>query len=144
MQLRLPRIDVTKMLTGVQQLGDESVFDVGYAFVLRNTSEAPAPNAQMTDDLAATFAPGAPRISILSGPSLEGGDASLTLATSYDGVTAKSMLAGSDTMMPGTEQRIALTVRVRYDTRQLHPGRGRPEQQCDRDHQRGAGWRPSS
>ena len=115
-KLRLPRIDVTKMLTGVQQVGDESVFDVGYAFVLRNTSEVPAPNAQVVDDLAATFAPGAPRISILSGPSLEGGDGSLTLATSYDGVTSKSMLAGSDTMRPGTEQRIALTVRVRYDT----------------------------
>jgi uncharacterized repeat protein (TIGR01451 family) len=115
-QVRLPRVDVTKMLTSVQQVGDESIFDVGYALVMRNTSDAPAPNAQLIDDLAATFAPGTPRITIVSGPSLEGGDASLTLAASYDGVTAKSMLAGSDTMRPGTEQRIAFTVRVRYDS----------------------------
>src|SRR4029077_7015382 len=115
-QLRLPRIDVTKMLTGVQQIGEEPVFDVGYAIVVRNTSEARAPNAQLTDDLAATFAPGAPRVTIVAGPSIEGGNASLTLAASYDGVAATSLLVGSDTMMPGTEQRIVLTVRVRYDS----------------------------
>ena len=32
-RLRLPRVDVTKMLTGVTQLGDEPVFDISYAIV---------------------------------------------------------------------------------------------------------------
>jgi hypothetical protein len=70
----------------------------------------------LTDDLAATFAPGTPRVTIVSGPSIEGGNASLTLAASYDGAAATALLSGSDTMLPGTEQRIALTVRVRYDS----------------------------
>ena len=116
-RLLLPRVDVTKMLTGVTQLGDEPVFDVSYAIVLRNTSEAAAPNVQVTDNLAETFAPGAPGISVVSGPSIESGNASLTLATggnAFNGTTATAMLAGSDTMMPGTESRIGFTVRVRY------------------------------
>jgi hypothetical protein len=40
-KLLLPRADVTKMVTGVKQLGDEPVFDVSYAIVVRNTTEAP-------------------------------------------------------------------------------------------------------
>ena len=143
-QLRLPRIDVTKMLTGVQQVGDESVFDVGYAFVLRNTSEAPAPNAQLTDDLAATFAPGAPRHHHRVRAVARGRE-----RVAHPGDVVRRRHGEVD---PG---------RVRHDDarhrathridgprplrhRQLHPGRGRPEQQCDRDHQRGAGRRPSS
>ena len=116
MRLRLPRVDVTKMVTGVTQLGDEPVFDVSYAIVVRNTSEAAATNVQVTDNLAETFAPAAPAISIVSGPSIESGNASLTLATSFNGTTATAMLAGSDTMLPGTESRIGFTVRVRYQS----------------------------
>ena len=115
----LPRVDVTKMLTGVTQVGDEPVFDVSYAIALRNTSEAAAPNVQVTDDLAATFAPGAPGITVVSGPSIESGNASLTLATGGNRSTApprSAMLAGSDTMPPGTESRIGFTVRVRYES----------------------------
>ncbi len=116
-RLLLPRVDVTKMLRGMTQLGDEPVFEVSYAIVLRNTSEAAAPNVQVTDNLAETFAPGAPVISVVSGPSIESGNASLTLATganAFNGTTATAMLAGLDTMMPGTESRIGFTVRVRY------------------------------
>jgi uncharacterized repeat protein (TIGR01451 family) len=83
-RLRLPRVDVTKMLTGVTQLGDEPVFDISYAIVVRNTSEAPATNVQVTDNLAETFAPASPAISIVSGPSIETGNASLTLSASFN------------------------------------------------------------
>ena len=115
-RLLLPRVDVTKMVTAVTQLGDEPVFDISYAIVVRNTSEAPATNVQVVDNLAETFAPGTPAISISSGPAIESGNASLTLATSFNGTSATAMLAGSDTMVPGTESRIAFTVRIRYES----------------------------
>ena len=70
----------------------------------------------MTDNLAETFAPASPAISVVSGPSIESGNASLTLAASFNGTTATAMLTGTDTMSPGSENRIGFTVRVRYES----------------------------
>ena len=113
----LPRLDITKALAGVVQVGDDPVFDVSYAFVLRNTSEVPAPNAQLVDDLATAFAPGRPAISVQSGPTLGGGDAALTLASgadAFNGTTRTAILTGTDTIAPGAERTIMLTVRLRF------------------------------
>ena len=117
--LAIPRVDITKSLTGVVQVGVEPTFDVSYRFVIRNTGSVPAPNVQIVDNLAETFAPGTPAITILSGPSLGSGDAALTIATTpspFNGVTQTSMLTGSDTVAPGAQLEIALTVRLRYGT----------------------------
>jgi uncharacterized repeat protein (TIGR01451 family) len=124
-QLLIPRVDVTKMVTrSVAQVGNDPVFDVSYAIALRNTSQTAAPNVQVIDNLAETFGPGAPAISIVSGPTIESGNASLTLATggnAFNGTTATAMLAGSDTMLPGTESRIVFTVRLKYSSNSAVP-----------------------
>ena len=69
-RLILPRVDVTEAVTGVTQLDEEPVFDIGFLFVLRNTTEADAHNIQLIDSLAQTFAAGSPTITIQSGPTL--------------------------------------------------------------------------
>jgi hypothetical protein len=71
---------------------------------------------QVTDNLAETFAPGAPVITLVSKPSIESGNASLTLAGLVQRHHRDGDLAGSDTMQPGTESRIVFTVRVRYSS----------------------------
>jgi len=113
--LRLPRVDITKALTAVSQVGDEPVFDVSYVFVVRNTSEVPATNVQVTDDLARVFAAGSPAITITAGPTLVGGDAPLlTVAPDFNGTTRASLLSGSDTLAPDASATIELTARLRY------------------------------
>ncbi|HUU34881.1 MAG TPA: hypothetical protein VMW48_12520, partial [Vicinamibacterales bacterium] len=124
--LRLPRVDVTKALVSLNQVGDEPAFDVSYAFVVRNTGEVPARNVQLTDDLAAAFGAGRPTITLVSGPDLGAGTAAMTLASgadAFDGMTRTALFAGTDTMLPGAERAVALTVRLRYPSvRQIPEG----------------------
>ena len=121
--LRLPRVDVTKSLVAVTQVGEEPVFDVAYAFVVRNTSEVAAPNVQLVDDLARVFSAGSPTISLQNGPTLGAGDAPLTLARDFNGTTRTSLLTGSDLVPPGSTRTITLTVRLRFaSARQIPEG----------------------
>lgn len=112
--LRLPRVDITKALTGVSQLGDDPAFDVSYALVVRNTGEVPATNVQISDDLAHVFAAGSPTITLPVAPAFGDGDAALTMAGDFNGTSKTGLLSGSDTIAPNTMRTIRLTVRVRY------------------------------
>ncbi len=115
--LRLPRVDVTKALVAVQQVGEEPAFDVSYALVVRNTGEVQARNVQLSDDLAAAFGAGRPIITLVSGPGLAAGTAAITLAVgpdAFDGVARTALFAGSDSLSPGVERAVELTVRLRY------------------------------
>lgn len=112
--LRLPRVDITKALTGVTQLGDDPAFDVSYTLVVRNTGEVPATNVQVADDLARVFAAGSPTITLPTAPAFGDGDAPLTMAGDFNGTSKTALLSGSDTIAPNTMRTIRLTLRVRY------------------------------
>jgi uncharacterized repeat protein (TIGR01451 family) len=119
----LPRVDITKALGEVQQV-DDTTFDVGFSFVVKNTGEVSAANLQVTDNLAATFSAGQPAISIEEGPSAVAGSATLTFAQgekAYNGSTQTAMLAGTDTLAPGAEARIAIKARLRYTSPSVIP-----------------------
>jgi uncharacterized repeat protein (TIGR01451 family) len=122
-KLDLPRVDITKALNKVTQV-DDTTFDIRFTFVVKNTGTANVPNVQVTDDLSATFSAGRPTISIEAGPAADGGNATLTFAQDpkpYNGTTQPAMLAGTDTLAPGAEGRIALTARVRYSSPSVIP-----------------------
>lgn len=124
--LRLPRVDITKALVSLTQVGAEPAFDLTYRFVVRNTTDIPARNVQVIDDLKAVFSAGNPSIQVMGGPTLEDGSAPLTVAAgsnAYDGVTRTAMLAGTDTMASGTDRTIRLNLRIRFASpRQIPEG----------------------
>ncbi|MFN7982977.1 MAG: hypothetical protein U0Q11_14050 [Vicinamibacterales bacterium] len=142
-KLVLPRVDITQALTGVAQIGDEPIFDLGFRILVRNTSEADAHNVQVIDDLRQSFSAGSPTITIQSGPVLEllttpasadaqDGDvktvdaagaatAGLTLTPDFNGTTVTTLLKGDDTLPAGREQAITMTVRLTYASSNVVP-----------------------
>jgi uncharacterized repeat protein (TIGR01451 family) len=117
-----PRVDITKAaasraVVGVRQADGRIAVDLTYTLVVRNTSAVPAPNVQVVDDLGATFAAGAPTMTIQAGPSLGAGTAPLTLASganAYNGTTRTALLTGTDILASGAERAITFTVRLLY------------------------------
>ena len=123
--LTLPRIDIVKAMTGVQQVGREPAFDVSYMLTVRNTGSVDAPNVQVADNLAGVFTAGQPTITIAAGPTLGAGTAPLTLASAgeaFNGTTRINLLTGSDTMPVGAERQLLFTARVRYTSLSAIPG----------------------
>ncbi len=83
-------------------------FEVAFAFTLHNLGPRPAPDVQLTDDLAAAF-PGA-ELTLLDGPVVTG---DLNAANpDYDGVGDTRLLSGAQTLPAGGRAEIALVVRI--------------------------------
>jgi uncharacterized repeat protein (TIGR01451 family) len=117
-----PRVDISKAtpnrtVVGIRQADGQIAVDVPYTLVIRNTSAVAAPNVPIIDNLAATFAAGAPTITIQAGPVLGAGTAPLTLASGaavFNGTTRTALLTGTDVMPQGSERAITFTVRLVY------------------------------
>ncbi|HBR97669.1 MAG TPA: hypothetical protein DD979_09880, partial [Gammaproteobacteria bacterium] len=101
-------IGIAKAVTDQQEL-EAGVWDVELTLVVENlSSDTPAPNIQVTDDLSATFA-GAASFEVMGNP----GTGGLTPATpAYDGRDQIQLLAGTDTLAPGDQETIRFRVRV--------------------------------
>ncbi|HJU39647.1 MAG TPA: DUF5979 domain-containing protein, partial [Tahibacter sp.] len=103
-------IDVVKTAGSVTQV-DALTFDVPYSLTVGNLGTQPTPNVQVSDDLALTFAAGAPTVTIPSPPIAS---APCTANAAFDGTANFALLAGTDTLNPGISCTIAFTARVAY------------------------------
>ncbi len=104
-------IDVVKAAGAVVPV-TATTFDVPYTLRVGNLGSVAAPNVQVTDNLAQTFATGAPTLSIVAGPSVTAG--TCTANAAFDGTAITSLLGGTDTLVAGATCTITLTVRVAY------------------------------
>ncbi len=105
------KVDVAKAVGVPLQTGPSS-FAVPYTVVVKNTGTAPATNVQVDDNLAATFATGAPVLNIST---LAATAAPCTInPTAFNGVANPRLLAGTDTLAVGASCTITFTVNVAY------------------------------
>jgi uncharacterized repeat protein (TIGR01451 family) len=103
-------IDVVKSAGSVTQV-DALTFDVPYSLTVGNLGTQPTPNVQVSDDLALTFAAGAPTITIVSAPIAS---APCTANAAFNTTANFALLAGTDTLNPGVSCSIAFTARIAY------------------------------
>ncbi|MBB5207432.1 DUF11 domain-containing protein [Chiayiivirga flava] len=103
-------IDVVKAAGAVAPV-NATTFDVPYSLVVGNLGGVPVPNVQVSDNLANTYADGAPTLAIVAGPTAA---APCTVNPGFDGVSDFALLAGLDTLAPGASCAIDFTVRVSY------------------------------
>ena len=102
-------LGLAKQITSATQIGPTS-FDITYVLAITNlSSEIPATNVQIQDNLLTTF-PGAASIAIAAAPSVTGG---LTAANpGFDGASNQSLLAGNETLAIGASALVSFIVRV--------------------------------
>lgn len=111
-------LDVVKSV-GTATQRDPLTFDVPYSLTVGNLGTQPTPNVQVSDDLAVTFAAGAPSVTIASAPVAS---APCTANAGFDGVADFALLSGTDTLNPGVSCTITFTARVAYPSLAAIPG----------------------
>lgn len=78
---------------------------LSYGFRIENVGDVVLNNLQLTDNLSTTFGAAIFAIDAVSSPTL-------TVNNAYDGVATATLLAGSDSLPPGTAATVNLTVTV--------------------------------
>jgi uncharacterized repeat protein (TIGR01451 family) len=105
------KIDVAKA-AGVPTQTGASTFTVPYTVVVKNTGTIPATNVQVEDNLATTFATGAPVVTISTAAATA---APCTInPTAFNGVANTRLLVGTNTLAVGESCTITFTANVAY------------------------------
>ncbi|MEP6994273.1 MAG: DUF11 domain-containing protein [Acidobacteriota bacterium] len=106
-------VDVVKAAAAPSQI-DNTTWSVAYTVLVGNLSAISIPNVQVSDDLALTFAAGAPTITITAGPTVSAG--SCVANTVFDGTSDFRLLSGSDSLAAGASCTITFTTSIAYPT----------------------------
>ena len=104
-----PIVGLAKAISGFTQTG-ATTFDADFTLVVENLGTVPAPNVQVTDDLAAAFV-GTDQVTVAAGPSMTGGLSGTNVG--FDGVADSDLLSGTETL--GVGQSVTLTFTVTVD-----------------------------
>ncbi|MGB9148941.1 MAG: hypothetical protein WCB36_01705, partial [Burkholderiales bacterium] len=112
------KIDVVKSAAPPKQTGP-SRYDIGFSINVSNSGTLPATNVNVLDNLANTFASGAPALTIAVPPAVtaQGGAtlAQCALApAAFNGTSNIALLKGDQTLQPGQSCVITFTVTVAY------------------------------
>jgi uncharacterized repeat protein (TIGR01451 family) len=112
------KIDTVKS-AGTPIQNGPTIFDIPYSIKIKNTGTVPATNVNAVDNLALTFVAGAPTITVPSAPLItpSGGAAAAQCAVSasaFNGTTNLALLKGDQTLQPGQECDVSLTVHLVY------------------------------
>lgn len=114
------RVDVVKSV-GTVTAQSATTFDIPYTVTVKNTGPVSTPNVQLTENLAQTFSVGSPTLSIVAGPTVTAGTA--TVNTSFTGSGDTRLLSGTTALASGASVTITFTVRVAYpDQSSVPPG----------------------
>jgi uncharacterized repeat protein (TIGR01451 family) len=109
--LVVPRIDITKRVSGTVTQISPGAFEVPYSLDIKNAGTVLAANIQVVDDLAAAF-PGA-TITIKSG-TMNLGALTAPTPTAFNGISQKTLLDGGDSLATGALASIKFTVVIDY------------------------------
>ncbi|THF86439.1 DUF11 domain-containing protein [Deinococcus sp. KSM4-11] len=105
------RLDVVKSAGGVTANSATS-FDIPYTVTVKNTGTVSDPNVQLTENLAQTFSAGSPTLSLVAGPTVTAGSA--TLNGSFTGTGDTRLLSGTTALAAGAGVTVTFTVRAVY------------------------------
>ncbi|GHF40652.1 putative repeat protein (TIGR01451 family) [Deinococcus metalli] len=112
------RIDVVKSVGSVSAQS-ATTFDVPYTVTVKNTGPVSDPNVQLTENLAQTFSAGSPALSIVAGPAVTSGSA--TVNAGFTGTGDTRLLSGTTALAAGASVTVTFTVRVTYSTQASVP-----------------------
>lgn len=110
-------LDVVKSAQSVTSASDTD-HTVVYSIKVGNTGPTDAPNVQVNDNLAITFAAGSPTLTVEDSAVSEG---PCTENESFNGISDTRLLNGQDTLDIGASCTILVTVRVVYPDRESVP-----------------------
>ncbi|WP_309571286.1 DUF11 domain-containing protein, partial [Deinococcus sp.] len=105
------RLDVVKSAGSVTANSTTS-FDIPYTVAAKNTGTVSDPNVQLTENLAQTFSAGSPTLSIVSGPTVTSGTA--TVNSAFTGTGDTRLLSGTTALASGAGVTVTFTVRAVY------------------------------
>ncbi|WP_295821355.1 hypothetical protein [uncultured Deinococcus sp.] len=105
------RVDVVKSV-GTVTAQSATTFDIPYTVTVKNTGTVSDPNIQLTENLAQTFSAGGPTLSIVAGPTVTAGTA--TVNSSFNGSGDLRLLSGTTALAAGASATVTFTVRVAY------------------------------